>query len=977
VKKDKSVHSPIQSAWQVKGVVQWDDDRSPASGLTVEMFLADKAQTSPVGTGETDQYGRFGIRFKDREDASEHATGARAFFVVVDRSRHVVLSTRDTPFLTSGPIWEISLLVPASARTLVDRKRNRHRPQVQIGPLILDAEEVEKAKPAVVLDIARLLSGRKLSDTAIKQIERLSPDLIPDRLGRRTLCVTAIHEALDELIRRKRWPREIALEIDNILVLRDLGFAEETYECPNFIITYQTAGPAAVSADTSAQDVIEPGSNPPVVIGSLPAGAPPTYIKRLCFWLERALDSYVSPPFSMLNPAASGKIPVNVIAETFGGANPSGFHIGNALPNDLMCAVAVHELFHMVQYEYGGTGLWRQSVFEGGATFAEDSAAELMNRYLDEAGANFNGSGVMVIPNQSISTASYKCSLFWRYVAEQHSPLITLADEPKIGVETYRKIIEECSAGSYTTANVKTALRNLPWYQDFYEFEYLDPMKLDLTRAETTLGNYALACYLKDLGTNVPDRRFDFMEDEENIYIDEVINAILGTPLQTTLASVALSGNGTVTTASAVSFSGSVNTFGNRYYEVNVDPGVTNVTVQFTAGAGLTSSVFQIGLIDENGAVRDIHRTDKAAYTKQITNLRDGVRLSKLAIVVTGADSSGNFSLSATSSAAVPDVMVTRWHSVVKNEYEIDSRNWAWTWVSPDIWVDNDEDGSADGQVFFNFDNKLHIRLHNKGNLEATGIQVEFFYQDASGGLSPAAWLPVQNTGGTTQVLTGLTLAAGASNDWVVDWSPSPSGTSNHFCIRAIVTVPGDPNTDNKRVLSNFGNVTVKPGKFVDIRLIRHAIERYPQRVILQVVPRLTQDFELSLRDLREQRVKDLKPGESSLDEIRLTHRKLRQHIVHDDDHHQEPGNCVVKARRLEQTPDPRGNYKTDPRALPPGVAGKPMVTVVHEAEGLALGGVSFMVTLDNAKTSKLAPVRKSAMTKARGVRMAGRRRKH
>ncbi len=294
MKKDKTVHSPIQTAWQVKGVVQWDDDRSPASGLTVEMYLAAKAQASPAGAGETDEYGRFGIRFKDHEDASQHAVGAKAMFVVLDRARRVVLSTRDTPFSTAGPIWEITLLVPAAARALVDRKRIRQRPQIQIGPLMLDAEEVEKAKPAVVMDIARLMSGRKLSDAAIKQIEKLSPDLIPERLGRRTLCVTAIHEAIDELIRRKRWPRAVALEFDHILLLRDLAFAEETYECPNFIITYQTSGPAAVPADTSAQDVIEPGSNPPVVIGSLPAGAPPTYIKRLCFWLERALSSYVN-----------------------------------------------------------------------------------------------------------------------------------------------------------------------------------------------------------------------------------------------------------------------------------------------------------------------------------------------------------------------------------------------------------------------------------------------------------------------------------------------------------------------------------------------------------------------------------------------------------------------------------------------------------------------------------------------------------
>lgn len=969
MKREKSSHfNPIQIAWQIKGIVQWDDDRSPASGLRVEMYLGDKAQSRPAGSADTDKYGRFSIQFPDQETVSGQTRGVNAFFNVLDKKRRVLYSTQDTPIKTYGPIWEITLTLPASAREVIER-RGRQRPEVKVGPLVCDAEELEKAKPDIVLDIARLLSGRKLPDISIKRIERLSPDLIPERLGRRTLCVTAIHEAIEELIRRKRWPRELAREFDHLLRLRDLGFAEETYECPNFIITYQTSGPAAVDPDTSAQDVFEPGSNPPVVIGSLPAGSPPTYIKRLCFWLERALNSYVTPPFSMLNPAGSGKIPVNVIAETFGGANPSGFHIGNALPPDLICAVAVHELFHMVQYEYGGMGLWRQSVFEGGATFAEDSAAELMNRYLDEAGTNFNGSGVMAIPNQSISTASYKCSLFWRYVAEQHSPLINPGDEPKIGVETYRKIIEDCSAGAYTTADVKGALRSLPWYQDFYEFEYLDPMKQDLTRAETTLGNYALACYLKDLGTNVPDRRFDFMEDEDNIYIDEVINAILGTPLQTSLASVVLAGSGTVTPTTSLSFPSSVNSFGNRYYEVLVDAAVTNITVEFTASAGLTTPIFQVALVDEDGAVRDIHRTDRTSYTKMITNVRDGKHLSKLGIVVTGADSSGSYSLNITSSAPASDVMVTRWHSAMKKEYEIDSRNWAWTWVSPDVWVDNDGDGSADGQVFFNFDNQLHIRLHNKGNVDATDIQVDLSYQDASGGLSPAGWLPVQNTGGITQVLTGLTLAAGATNDWAVDWSPSPSGMSNHFCVRAIVTSPGDPNTDNKRVQSNFGNVVVKPGGFIDIRLIRRGLYRIPRDIVMQVVPRLGPEFEVSLEDIREQKTKRLGPGETSLDEIRLTHRKVGKYIVHEDDHNHhpdhEPCRCVIDPRRVEQSPDPRGYYKTDPRSLPPGVAGKPMVTVVHEVDGLPLGGVTFMVTLDKSKSVSTRRGRKAHQRKA------------
>jgi len=275
----------------------------------------------------------------------------------------------------------------------------------------------------------------------------------------------------------------------------------------------------------------------------------------------------------------------------------------------------------------------------------------------------------------------------------------------------------------------------------------------------------------------VPDRRFDFMEDEENISIDDVIATVIpGAPLQTTLGTVFRAGTGTVTATSSASFNNTVPRFGSRYFEVAVDPGVTSVQLQFTAAPGLSSVLFQAALIDENNQVREIYRSDRTSYSKRFPNLRDGKRLNRIALIVTGCASAGNFTVSASPAVAASDVMVTRWHSVMKTEYEIDSRNWAWTWVSPDIFVDNNLDGVADGTVFFNVDNKLHIRLHNKGNLDANNIGVEFWYQDASGGLSPTAWLPVRNTAGTIQSLSGLSLAQGASSAWSVDWSPAPSG---------------------------------------------------------------------------------------------------------------------------------------------------------------------------------------------------------
>ena len=918
---------------QVIGGRVHTEDGDAIAGAVVTLVAPELGTRQELAHARTDAKGAF--VFEIRESTYRNADLQVA---VSDKDGRVLIAPDDTLVHLNGASVDLALAVPPRARMELERAR----PTIPLGPLRVDARAVAEAKPELALDVARLAAGAKLSPSARKRVHAVFPELGVARPKAEPLCYTSVLLALESLIERKRWPREIALEVDAILRMDDSAFATATYSCPNFTITYDTT---QVDPDTSAATVFEPGSNPGVPIGSLPAGAPPTYIKRVCFWLERALAAYTSPPFSMRNPAAAGRIPVVINTMAFGRASPTGtFFLNNALAPDLLCAVAVHELFHMVQFQYGGAGTWQGSVFEGGAVFAEDTAADLMNRYLDEAGTNFNGIGVMSDTNLSLDTASYKCSLFWRYIAEQHSPD---QSEPFVGVETYRRVIELCSAGSYTAADVRQAIRELPWYQDLWEFGYLDPARLDCGNAETTLGNYALACRLKDLGVDVPDRRFDFIEDEENIFIDDVVRTVISTaPLQSTLASVTLAGSGAVTTTSGPTWSANVNRFAHRYYEVTVDPAVTNVQVTFNAGAALTSRIFQIALIDTAGALRDIHRTDAGSYSKRITNDRGGVKLAKLVLVVTGADSTGSFTLSASPAAPAPDVMVTRWHSVIRTEYEIDSANWAWTWVSPDIWVDNDGDGLADGEVLFNTDNKLHLRLHNKGNATANGIGAQFWYQDASPGLSDAAWLPVKNTAGIVQSLSGLTLAAGASNDWSVDWAPTPSGMSHHFCIRAVVSVPGDPNTDNKRLLSNFGNVVLPFRKYVDLRLLLRNVLEGPGPVELRVVPRLTNDVIVEQRDVKRLQARTLAPGEEIVDAIRLTHRNQEAVYEHRHDEVGDDGFLPTVARGLRRAPDPVGHYPAHEETLPPGVAGKPLLTIVHEADGLPLGGVTYLVDI-------------------------------
>jgi len=291
--------------------------------------------------------------------------------------------------------------------------------------------------------------------------------------------------------------------------------------------------------------------------------------------------------------------------------------------------------------------------------------------------------------------------------------------------------------------------------------------------------------------------------------------------------------------------------------------------------------------------------------------------------------------------------MFSRWHHIAGNHYEIDSIGWAWTWVSPDIWVDNDGNGLADNDIFFNYNNKLFIRLRNQGRANASNIGVNFWYQDASGGLSDAAWLPVKNKSGVTQSLTNLNLAAGATNQWSVDWSPAPSGTSKHFCVRAVVTVPGDPNTDNKRCLSNFGNV-IMGSPYADLSFLRRLPAQYKDFRFL-VIPRTDGRVFVSNADLELIRKSTVRPGQKIMDTFRI---RRRAKITHNgspakltaDFLAKKPCPKLMGKTRLELEPDPFGHYPTNPRALPPGLEGVPLITVAHVVDGRLIGGFTWAI---------------------------------
>lgn len=938
------------SPWSgtISGTVRYADSGRPASGLEVRVADADLFFEDPLGTATTDEEGRYAVEytFGDTLDVFD---GRPDVFVEVHDGDCLLASTEDTVVRDASGELAVHVEVPGGP---TDGSPRAGQPTTTAGGYLLDTEAYEALEPEDVIDIATGL--REGNEEALDRVGELNPHLGELLHGPRT-STTPVVRTLRGIVAEKNWGRETLLELENTLGVAAFG-AFNSYTCGNFAIDYKTSGSKAVPATDTDSDITMPGTG--TVLGSTNSDGTPDYVERLCFWLDRAYSTYSDPPFSLRKPSNGGTIPVKVDVDPSHTLYPAydmggTIHIGYDLGDHFLAWVSVHELMHVFQREYGiasASGSWAKGMTEGGATFAEDSVVDPVNRYLAEAEDFPQSDGPIDGPENSLQNASYELALFLKYIAEQQSPQI--GSEP-VGVETYRTLLEAFDANGYDTSAFEDAVLGLPWYQRLHSFEYLDPAEKDLMNGETVLGNFWLACYCKDLGTEVPDRRFDFMEDEETIHADDILPASMAAPENwDTLDSVDIDKDVTLSpgeTANLASGSARVDAFAARFYRVEPDSAVDTVELEFKtpAGSSLAEPIVQAVLVEPDDSVRDIYRTDSETWTRTVGIERNGTELDHIVVVVAGTETGGQFSLTVADVPDTPDVSVTRWHTEAGTHYEIDPFGWSWTWTSPDVWVDNDGDGTADDRVYFNQNNDLFLRLRNQGTADASGISVEFWYQDASSNLDPTAWKAVADASGTVQKLSGLSLGAGADGEWSVQWAPTPAGNSNHFCVRAVVSVPGDPNSDNKRVLTNFGNV-VSTSAFADLTWRRRGIDGV--RSDIQVVSRL-HGYEISQVDF--DRVRRSETDSPGFEQLRVRPRGVEETDSltgpADDDWQQRLSRSVCETgdrpRALPRTPDLHGYYPTEPAALPPGIDEESdLVTVTQLAEGRVTGGFTWAI---------------------------------
>jgi hypothetical protein len=951
--------------YRVRGTIVNEPTGRPIDGLRVRAYDKDFFREQLLGDGYTDENGRYEISF-GREDFTGPLVRLERhpdiFVVVFEQDGLQVFSTERSIMVEADRDTTIDLRIPY----LPDEKRD---PGVaNLFGIAVNVPEAARLSAEEVIAAYRLMRG----GAGIEQLERYGR-VFPGIFRRQEAppeCGNGIYELFSYLLRERN---AMAL-LDDADTDPYSGATVHQFFTANIVVKYTTdatlPGGAAnpnqlptASATIPSADATYSMPNG-TVIGTVrfqlanldPANTEvaPTYIQKVGLLAEYALSHYINPPFSYLDPrGALTRLEFRILGLPSGVAGyavPSDFHMElNTSNSDAQNLGTVpHELFHLVQYRYNaGANLAngiRQSTLEGGARLLEESINETPNRYVESAvdpdlsAAGVPRKGILTFPEETLldvggsSLLRYAAGLLWKYVAEQHSTRTGAADEPAIGVDAYRRIIERMTPAldGFSIAAVRNGRGQLPWYGSFDQFGYYDAAATELDSHETTWGNFLVANYVHRLGMPGPgfDRRFDYLEDEDPA--GNVAQLDTFGPTVAAANAITLAQGGAVTR----------NVLGHKpyaavYYEVTPGtPAPRMLRVNVTTASGMSDPILQIVRIGAANALVDVHRSDRSAWSKTINM----AGLTKVVVIVGSREHGGDFTVHFDEVAAASDVMITRWNTAVGTEFEVDPRGWAWAWVSPDIMVDTNDDLVEDGNVLFGQNNKLKVRLRNRGNAAAGNIQVDLWYQKATPHLTSAGWIPVQNAASITQQLTGLSLAAGAEGWFSVDWAPVDDGTHHpHWCVKALVTVTGDPNTDNKMAFRNFDNVIVgAPDSGLDA-LIRFDEWRTGDRI--QLIPR-GRELTLELANpevFPKPRPRDCEPdvGQRMIHGVPLDMVFARLKAV-EAELSEWDGNSTLEPQ------DTGAFYPVDERTLPPGVSSSEIVTLAHVRNGRPVGGVSY-----------------------------------
>jgi hypothetical protein len=627
-----------EDQYRITGTIADPVTGLPAGGLVVKAFDRDFFRHQPLGESVTDAAGHYRITFGRDQFTGPLIRLERhpdILLRVYDSEGRLVHSSADDVVEGAGRDTRIDIALKVQGTAIAKEPEDEGIAWISGEPVNLAA-----AAHLTAADLRGVYAYLRFRTDRLPR-EELVLRAFP-RMARRREPWDDCGEGQLESIRvllKERGEFDLDAELDDF----PAGTTVRSFFTASVVVRYTTdAGAHQVNATVPAADAPMTLSNG-TVIGTLRANladlhpdnteGAPTYVQRVGLIAEHALGRYLAWGFRDPRNGAA-RMEYRILAQAPGvagqtSASWSHVEVGPGNSDIQNLHTVPHEFFHQVQYRYNATTT-RSGIYgilrEGGARLIEDCVNDFPNRWVDTASLIFSDPTHSMIdfPVGTNTPIRYAAGLFWKYVAEQHSVLSNAADEPAIGIDSYRRVLEASATVlatdpglGYTAGALRNARGQMPWYGSFDQFGWYDAACTQLSSSETTWGNYLVANYLHGTANPVSDRRFEYMEDEEAV-------SWPGSPvakLAALQAAVAVSDDLVLATGTVINRSGTgQKRYSARYFRVT--PGTPQprmLRVNFTAGAGMTDPLVQIVRIGAGNALVDLHRSDRPSYSKTIS----------------------------------------------------------------------------------------------------------------------------------------------------------------------------------------------------------------------------------------------------------------------------------------------------------------------------------------------------------------------
>ncbi len=953
--------------YHIDGLIRHRENQRGIPNLLVEAYDYDLLYDQKLGAATTDAEGKFRITFHTRDFRRLFERHPDIYLKIWNQQGVLIHSTRSQLRVNAGKKESYLIELP--------RPPERGKGML-IGGILVDKGAFAGMTPEAIGALAAAYYGEPLNNKTQELLEAVNPQLLdPIRRRHRSLdthcCLTPFMTFVEAAWRHRQAPAGLLEKFDRQRFNCPGG--HEVHETAHFRIHYQRwrqpiefwepASGAVLPADTPAVEVRRFHDDEQVIGMTVADCGVPNYIQQVAIWLEYVYKRYVRD-FEFPDPLPAQKklkVLVRYLPGASGCAGRNFIEISNDLNARSLAGAIVHQLFHAVQATCLASTSnapfedWAPFLLEGLPLLMEDLLNNNLKRWISDANTFLNHTGEPV----SLPYLQRESILFWKYMTEQYTSTVSASGQRARGADVVGKVLKSIAFNGRADIRALKFLwqqdsgpYRLPRYGSMCCFQRSEPLAQDIFTTETAFGNWLVANFMQFF-----NRQKGF--DQRFTYFDAQGEAPGGTSLSP-LASIE---EIDWPDHDKLSINGELPAWAARYHLIRLEKELNTAVVTLDQTTIEKPLIHLLQLVDDKGEFR-IHDMSKfdGPFRKSI-NCTD---LDALVLIIGATDSGGRYLVQVSNSEPVSDVMITRWNCRQGKEYEFNPANGAWHWLSPDLWVDNEHDGKTAGALRPGSANRLWVRLRNKGTADASNISLRCFWQEASPNPQEKQWQPVHTSPeGKTATLDRLSLRAGETKCWAVDWyiPAAMPATCRGYALKVSVYSPDDRNSDNKTAISNYavmdgktlngnGTAIVFLSWWPQLKSSDHtgSLEFLETWVVPANDPKLL----LRLRDLRNLQRISLKDILSHMPVTMTESNKSskmpslmmesRLHITAPN-RLGLPSNPFLEIAAADAAPlfvAPQ-NRNIDTEAVPPGLASQPLLTIVQAHRGLVLGGISIV----------------------------------